>query len=190
MPGFAPSGAFPSLGRVVRSALLGRLPLARACQRNRPPDRCFRRASRALAGLCRWPPARPCPARNPRGSCCTPWLRSAFPVGSGCATPADRPRAILARNMRRKALAVAALAIGFRSQARARGFELNQGFSGFSDFDPASDYAATFAASLRSLGPKTPDHVPSRLCGRRTRPSRPGDDESRGRTRVFPVPFF
>jgi predicted glycoside hydrolase/deacetylase ChbG (UPF0249 family) len=153
MRGFAPSGTFPSLGRVVRSALLGRLPLPElAGEIGRQIDAFAEHLGRlpdyvdghqhvhVLPGI-REVLLHTLVEKRLSGRI---WLRD----------PADRPRAILARNMWRKALAVAALAIGFRSQARARRFELNQGFSGFSDFDPASDYAATFAASLRSLGPK------------------------------------
>lgn len=66
---------------------------------------------------------------------------------------ADRPSRILARGVEtRKALALAWFAHGFARQAQARGFSLNEGFSGFSAFDPARDYASDFARYLRAPG--------------------------------------
>jgi predicted glycoside hydrolase/deacetylase ChbG (UPF0249 family) len=153
MPRLAVSGKFPPLGQLVRGALLSRLPVAEiaaefarqidAFQQHlgRLPDHVdghqhvhalpgIRHALfKALAG---------------QGLVGRVWLRD----------PGDRLRAVFARRMAPKALAVAALSAGFSTQASARGFLLNQGFAGFSDFDPGGDYAATFAAALRSPGPR------------------------------------
>lgn len=71
------------------------------------------------------------------------WLRSS----------ADRPFRILTRGVElKKALGIAWLARGFAKEAAARGFITNDGFSGFSAFDPARDYAADFARYLRAPG--------------------------------------
>jgi predicted glycoside hydrolase/deacetylase ChbG (UPF0249 family) len=51
-------------------------------------------------------------------------------------------------------LTVAGLARGFRKKARAAGFALNDGFSGFSDFDASADYTADFATYLLAPGSK------------------------------------
>ncbi|MDI9849136.1 ChbG/HpnK family deacetylase [Rhodoblastus sp. 17X3] len=83
---------------------------------------------------------------------------------------ADRPRRIFARGKHwGKALTVAALARGFRAKARAAGFALNDGFSGFSDFDAKGDYAADFATFLRAPGARHlimchPGHVDAELA--------------------------
>jgi hypothetical protein len=53
---------------------------------------------------------------------------------------------------RRKALTVAALTRGYGAAAKARGFRVNDGFSGFSDFDPNGDYAAAFARYVSAPG--------------------------------------
>jgi predicted glycoside hydrolase/deacetylase ChbG (UPF0249 family) len=56
----------------------------------------------------------------------------------------DTMRIVRRRREAGKALIVSALAAGFAAEARRRGFRLNSGFSGFSDFDPKDDYAAAF----------------------------------------------
>jgi predicted glycoside hydrolase/deacetylase ChbG (UPF0249 family) len=66
---------------------------------------------------------------------------------------ADRYRAIRARGRyATKAMIVATLAGPFGQRMRAAGFELNQGFSGFSAFDPQADYGADFARYLIAPG--------------------------------------
>jgi predicted glycoside hydrolase/deacetylase ChbG (UPF0249 family) len=68
-------------------------------------------------------------------------------------TSADRPLAILWRGAGvAKALGIAWLGRGFAREAAARGFPANDGFSGFSAFDPGQDYAAAFARYLRAPG--------------------------------------
>jgi predicted glycoside hydrolase/deacetylase ChbG (UPF0249 family) len=52
----------------------------------------------------------------------------------------------------RKALVVAALARPFGQGMRAVGFKLNEGFSGFSAFDPKVDYGADFPGYLIAPG--------------------------------------
>jgi hypothetical protein len=66
---------------------------------------------------------------------------------------ADRPARILRRGGElKKALGVAWIARGFARAAAARGFSTNNGFAGFSGFDPCGDYAVAFAAYLRAPG--------------------------------------
>ena len=65
----------------------------------------------------------------------------------------DRPSRILRRNTElKKAFAVSWLGRGFAREAAARGFSTNEGFSGFSGFDPCADYAVDFATYLRAPG--------------------------------------
>jgi predicted glycoside hydrolase/deacetylase ChbG (UPF0249 family) len=151
LPGLAPSGQFPVLGRLLRAALLGRLSrseiateIARqldtfAQHFGRLPD--FVDGHQHVHAL---PIVRAALLRTlvEQGLAGRLWLRD----------PGERLPAILARPVRGKALAVAALTAGFAAPARAAGFALNQGFAGFSDFDPAGDYAALFDSFLRAAG--------------------------------------
>ena len=83
---------------------------------------------------------------------------------------ADRPSRILARGVEtKKAMALAWFAHGFGKEARARGFSVNEGFAGFSAFDPARAYEADFARYLRAPGPRHlvmchPGHVDAALA--------------------------
>lgn len=66
---------------------------------------------------------------------------------------ADSFGAINARGRHaRKAVIVAGLARPFGARLRELGFALNQGFSGFSAFDPQADYGADFASYLLAPG--------------------------------------
>ncbi len=79
-------------------------------------------------------------ARGLRGKI---WLRNS----------ADRPSRILRRGLElKKALGIVWLAKGFAREAAARGFSTNEGFSGFSRFDPCRDYAHDFATYLCAPG--------------------------------------
>jgi predicted glycoside hydrolase/deacetylase ChbG (UPF0249 family) len=87
------------------------------------------------------------------------WLRN----------PADRATAILRRRLAvPKAVTVAALAYGFESAARQAGFDMNEGFSGFSPFDPSIAAERVFHQALAELGPRPlamchPGHVDAEL---------------------------
>lgn len=153
MPGLAPAGEFPAAGTLVRAAVLGRLPLGEiAAEITRQIDafaRHFGRMPNYVDGhqhVHILPGIRNALLRVLAGQGLSGrlWLRD----------PGDRIDAILARPIRGKALAVAVLAAGFAAQANDAGFAINDGFAGFSNFDPAGDYAALFAASLRSPGPR------------------------------------
>jgi chitin disaccharide deacetylase len=150
----APGGGLPRLGALLLGVNTGRIPLAAIETEieaqlaafeeamGRMPDFVdghqhvhvmpgVRRAFAAVLAR-RYPDAKP-------------YLRDA----------ADTFAAIRARGRQTiKAGAVALLARGFAGSMAARGFALNQGFSGFSAFDPAADYGADFARYLLDPGPR------------------------------------
>ena len=67
--------------------------------------------------------------------------------------PSDRVGAIFSRRVAApKALAVAALAIGFGRAARKRGLHTNDSFAGFSPFDEREPYAAELEQALSMPG--------------------------------------
>ena len=66
---------------------------------------------------------------------------------------ADRMSRILTRGVEvPKAMTVALAGRGFGERARASGFVTNEGFAGFSAFNPRRDYAADFARFLAAPG--------------------------------------
>jgi len=66
---------------------------------------------------------------------------------------ADRLPRILARGVElSKALVVAALARGFAAKAHQLGFQTNEGFAGFSAFDPRRNYGRDFSRYLAMPG--------------------------------------
>jgi predicted glycoside hydrolase/deacetylase ChbG (UPF0249 family) len=152
MPGFAPEGRFPGMGPLVRRSLAGRLPrdeiraeIGRQLERfetvvERPPDYVDgHQHVHVLKGV----RAALFDALAARGLAGKVWIRD----------PGDSAHRIaLRRANARKALAVRALASGFRRAARRRGFRLNDGFAGFSDFNPGRDYALAFETYLRAPG--------------------------------------
>ena len=85
--------------------------------------------------------------------------------------PADHLRAILARRLAvPKAVVVALLASGFARAARERGLPTNDGFAGFSAFDPAGDYGEELARALKVPGRRHiimchPGHPDAELSG-------------------------
>ena len=82
---------------------------------------------------------------------------------------ADRPTRALRRGVElKKALGLAVLGRGFAGAARAAGFAVNDGFSGFSSFAPG-DYARDFARYLKAPGRRHlvmchPGHVDAELA--------------------------
>jgi predicted glycoside hydrolase/deacetylase ChbG (UPF0249 family) len=153
MAGLAGSGKFPALGTLVRSALLGRLPL----------DEIRAEIARQIDAFGRNFGRLPDYVDGHQHVHALPGIREALLsvlVEQGLAgrlwlrDPSDRLAAILIRPVRSKALAVVALSAGFAPRAQALGFAFNRGFSGFSNFDPAGDYPAMFAAALRAPGPR------------------------------------
>ncbi|WP_159728075.1 ChbG/HpnK family deacetylase [Methylosinus sp. Ce-a6] len=153
MPKFAPGGVFPPLREVIRAAMRGRLPMEEiSAEIDRQIDRFYAVMGRAPDHLDGHQHVHALPgvrtalfdALEKRGLTGEKiWLRDA----------GDRMHRIVIRGAdMRKALAVRAIGRGYRGEATARGFLLNEGFAGFSDFDPQSDYAARFEAYLRAPG--------------------------------------
>jgi len=165
----APGGVFPGLPEVMQAALLRRLPLdeigaeidrqlaAFETVRGQAPDFIDgHQHVHVLPGI----RGRLLRALEERGWATRVWLRD----------PSDRLGAIARRRVAaRKALTVRVLATGFGRTARDAGFAVNEGFSGFSLFDPMRDTAADFEAYFAALGPRPvvmchPGHVDADLA--------------------------
>ena len=148
MPRFAPSGRFPGMNSIVPAAWRRALPLDEIRDELRRQLDAFEDAHGAppdfvdghqhvqvLPGIAETLLAE-LSARGLAGAC---WLRNS----------ADRPKRIFARGKHwGKALTVAGLARGFRNKARAAGFALNDGFSGFSDFEPGGRHFARISRAI------------------------------------------
>jgi predicted glycoside hydrolase/deacetylase ChbG (UPF0249 family) len=152
MATFAPKGAFPSLGVVIRQSVTGRLPVEeiraeidRQLDRfeavmGRPPDHVDGHQHVHMLKGVREPLLEALVARGLAGRV---WLRNA----------GDAPHRItLRRAQARKALTVRALGAGYSRAAKAQGFHLNDGFAGFSSFRSDQDYARAFESYLRAPG--------------------------------------
>ncbi len=169
MKRFAPSGRFPAMNAIVPAAWRGALPLIEIRDQMRRQLDAFEQAHGAppdfldghqhvhvLPGIAE----QLLGELSARGLPGKIWLRDS----------ADRPKRIFARGKHwGKALTVAGLARGFRRKAKAAGFALNDGFSGFSDFDAAADYGEDFASYLLAPGSKHlvmchPGHVDEELA--------------------------
>jgi chitin disaccharide deacetylase len=168
MPSFAPKGNFPPVAKVIRQALRGKLPIAeiraeidRQLDRfeavmERAPD--FVDGHQHVHGL---PGVRDAllEALEARRLAGRAWLRN----------PADGAHRIaLRRAHARKAFAARGLTGGFRRAAKRHGFAMNDGFAGFSDFNPGKDYARSFETYLRAPGRRHlvmchPGHVDDEL---------------------------
>jgi len=168
MPNFAPTGAFPPVSRVIRMALRGKLPMDEiraeidrqfdrfeAVLERRPDHVDGHQHVHVLPGV-RQALLDAMAARKLGGRA---WLRDA----------GDSLHRIAARRAHaRKALVVRTLSAGFRREAKRRGFVVNEGFSGFSDFHPGHDYATAFESYLRAPGRRHlimchPGHVDDEL---------------------------
>lgn len=166
MPAFAPGNVLPGIGRVLRLSRGNALPMSEiAAEIDRqldrfafvwgaPPDhvdghqhvQVLRPIRRLLLD-----------ALARRGW--TPWLRDS---GDGIA------RILRRRSSLKKAAGLAFLANDFGAEATRAGFRFNEGFAGFSDFDPGEDYAALFVRYLSAPGPRHlvmchPGHVDDAL---------------------------
>jgi chitin disaccharide deacetylase len=155
MPKFASSGRFPPLGQAVMSALKRDLPEAEIRQEIIRQIIKFRdhfgAAPAFVDGHCHvqiLPQVRAqlFAALEQVGLTGKVWLRDS----------SDSLLRILRRDAGqfKKSLSVAWLGKGFARQALARGFRTNDGFAGFSAFDPGRDYGADFAGYLRAPGPR------------------------------------
>lgn len=153
MPRFAPEGRFPAMGHVLRRALTGRLPL----------DEIGPEIARQLQAFEEAFGQAPAFVDGHQHVHVLPGIRSElFRVLQEAGyhnlwlrDPSDKAGSILARRLAaRKALAVSALALGFAAAARNAGFDTNEGFSGFSPFDPAVEPAQVFGSAFKGLGPR------------------------------------
>ncbi len=168
MPKFAPNGEFPPLSKVVQMAFGRRLPMDeirteinRQFDRfeavmDRPPDHVDgHQHIHVLPGV-RTALLDAMEARRLGGRA---WVRDA----------GDGLHRILLRGINaRKALSTLSLASGFRREVRQRGFGVNDGFAGFSNFHPSFDYAKIFQSYLRAPGSRHlimchPGHVDEEL---------------------------
>jgi predicted glycoside hydrolase/deacetylase ChbG (UPF0249 family) len=152
MPGFAPTGALPEVYRVLGQARRGMLP------EREIRDEIARQIDVFAEYFGAWPDfvdghqhVQIFPhirgwlldVLDARGLAGRVWLRD-----SG-----DCAARILRRGVESgKALGIAFLARGFAREARRRGYATNDGFAGFSRFDPARDYAADLARHLKAPG--------------------------------------
>ena len=152
MPIFAPLGSFPPVATVIRLAMRGKLPMEEIrAEIHRQLDRFEAVAERRpdfvdghqhVHGL---PGVRDAllDAMVARRLAGRAWVRDAGD---------SLHRILLRRAHVRKALAVRALTSGLYRAARLRGLGVNDGFTGFSDFDPGKDYAKNFETYLRFPG--------------------------------------
>jgi chitin disaccharide deacetylase len=148
----APSGQLPKLRDLVFAALLRRLPeqeLRSEINRQidafetamgQPPDFIDgHQHVQILPGIRRWL----MDELRRRGLARRVWLRNS----------ADSTWKIAARRIgASKAWLVARLGMGFAALARDQGFPFNDGFAGFSEFDPARDYGDDFRNYLKFPG--------------------------------------
>ncbi|MGL4437957.1 MAG: ChbG/HpnK family deacetylase [Bosea sp. (in: a-proteobacteria)] len=168
MPVLAPGAELPSLGQIIRAALMSvnaRVEIAAEIVRQldafeavmgRPPDfidgHQHVHAMPGVRNLVLAELQRRYPVKKP-------YLRDS----------SDRIAAIRARGIAvRKALTINGLAVGFGAAARAAGFATNQGFAGVSPFDPSRDFASDMprflvAPGLRHLVMCHPGHVDDEL---------------------------
>jgi predicted glycoside hydrolase/deacetylase ChbG (UPF0249 family) len=153
MPDLAPEGRFPPLGRVIRQALTGGLPVREieaeigrqldAFEASFGAAPAFVDGHQHVHGLPGIRTALLAVLRR-RGLAGRLWLRD----------PSDRVSSILRRGLARKALAVRALTAGFRDAAVRAGFETNEGFSGFSPLAAETSALQVFDRAFRALGPR------------------------------------
>jgi hypothetical protein len=168
MPKFAPKGTFPQISEVVRASMRGKLPMDEIrVEIDRQLDRFEAVMDRLPDFVDGHQHVHVLPyirhalldALQARGLAGKMWLRDA----------GDWPHRILLRRAdAKKALAVRALATGFRRDVKRRGFVTNRGFAGFSDFNPGQDYGKRFASYLRARGGRHlimchPGHVDQEL---------------------------
>ena len=152
MPGIAPSGSFPSIGAITSAALRGNFDRAEVkreieSQLSRFEDE-FQRAPDFVDGhqhVHALPRIRTLlvDTISIRYGKAKPYLRD----------PSDKLAAISRRGVAvRKALMVGALAKGLRTLAAHHHIQTNDGFAGFSPFDPGRSYSDDFNSYLIKPG--------------------------------------
>lgn len=152
MSHMAPDGKFPTLGKLLAQALRKRLPVVEIQEEiarqldafvdshGAPPSFVDgHQHVHVLPGI--WPALLAVLAE--RGFADQVWLRN----------PSDRMASILGRPVgRNKALLVKGLARNLSRHARAAGFRMNEGFSGFAPFDLSIPPERIFATAFTALG--------------------------------------
>ena len=168
MPNFAPKGVFPPLSKILRLSARGRLPLAEIREEThrqldrfeavmeRSPDHFDGHQHVHVVGDIRETILDVLTERGLQGEI---WLRDVSDTV---------PRVIMRKTAIGKALSLRTLARGFAKEAHLRGFTVNDGFSGLSNFDPAQNYADHFSRYLLGLGARHlimchPGHVDAAL---------------------------
>ena len=166
MPVFALRESFPGIGRILRLSRGNALPLPEiaaeidrqldrfAAVWGRPPDHVDGHQHVQVLT-----PIRRLLLEALRRRAWTPWVRDS---GDGIV------RILRRRTSLKKAAGLAFLASGFRAEAERVGLRVNEGFAGFSNFDPRDDYAGLVAAYLTAPGPRHlvmchPGHVDDAL---------------------------
>ncbi|MGH6799912.1 MAG: ChbG/HpnK family deacetylase [Methylocella sp.] len=154
MPAFAATGRLPGISRVLKAARRNELPEAEIDQE----------ISRQLDSFCEHFDAAPAFLDGHQHVQVLPQIRASlfacldergFSKKVWLRDSSDRPWRILRRGVELpRALGISWLARGFAREALARGHVTNEGFSGFSAFNPGHDYAAEFACYLRAPGPR------------------------------------
>jgi predicted glycoside hydrolase/deacetylase ChbG (UPF0249 family) len=152
MPGLAPSGRFPALKDLLPRALKRRLPAVEIAEEiGRQIDAFVEAFGAAPAFVDGHQHVHVLPvirsalieALKARGYAGRVWLRD----------PSDKATAILRRPIgRNKALIVKSLGRGFARSARAAGFQMNKGFSGFAPLDLSVPVARVFEEAFSRLG--------------------------------------
>jgi len=150
MPQLAPNGRLPDIGTLLRLARQDALPLSEIAEEidrqagrflevfGRPPDHVDGHQHVHVLG-----PIAPLVLDVLQRRGWRPWLRDS----------ADRASRILSRGVAlKKALGLAVLARGYGARAQRAGYATNDGFSGFSSFDPRTSYERQFARYLRAPG--------------------------------------
>jgi chitin disaccharide deacetylase len=151
MPRLAPSGELPPLNALVRGALSGALPL----------DEIEAEFVRQVEAFCAEAGAPPSHVDGHQHVHVLPGVRNALFAALGrvglrplLRDSSDRPSRVAARRaFAVKATQVNALAAGYRRAAHRAGFELNEGFAGYSDFAPQR-YGERFPTYLKAHGPR------------------------------------
>jgi chitin disaccharide deacetylase len=151
MPVLAHGGTLPDVRRLLRLQRSGRLPLDEIAEQiSRQCDRFFAAVGRApdhvdghqhVHALRQ---IRPLLLTELERRGWRPWIRDS----------SDQPWRLAWRGGARKAFVVSLLSEGHASALDRRAFRHNEGFAGYSNFDPAADYAALFVSYLRRPGPR------------------------------------
>jgi predicted glycoside hydrolase/deacetylase ChbG (UPF0249 family) len=154
MPRFAPQGAFPKRDAVLARALSGLVPRREiGAEIERQVDAFERHLGFAPDHIDGHEHVHALPGIR---GCLFAVVARRYPgVKPLVRDPSDNWSAIRARGAPLgKALAVAALALGFGPTARRRGIPTNRGSSGFSSFDVSELYAEELERALRQPGPR------------------------------------